>query len=314
MHEIFKNMNIVDKPIDEIIPYVNNPRNNQAAVDAVASSIAEFGFNVPVVVDKNNVLVTGHTRVLAAKKLGMTTVPCIRADHLTDAMAKAYRIADNKVAELATWNTDLLQAELDELKELNFDMTEFGFDEDELNALDDVQEDEVPEIDEESEPTTQLGDLFQLGEHRLLCGDSTSVEDVARLTAGAGHYFCDKRTESTVIEDRVNLEKMDKAELKALCRELMNRQPFETTILREDKPLSNDIHPTMKPVKLFARLILNSSQKGENVLDLFGGSGTTMMACEQLGRKAFLMELDPRYCDAIIKRFEQTTGKKAVKL
>lgn len=424
MHEIFKNMNIVDKPIDEIIPYVNNPRNNQAAVDAVASSIAEFGFNVPVVVDKNNILVTGHTRVLAAKKLGMTTVPCIRADHLTDAMVKAYRIADNKVAELATWNTDLLQAELDELKELNFDMTEFGFDEDELNALDDVQEDEVPEIDEDSEPTTQLGDLFQLGEHRLLCGDSTSVEDVARLTAGAkidllltdppynvayegqngmtiendsmdsdkflefltkvnqaadsvlkeggafyiwhsdseginfrksitavgwmqkqlliwvkdhfvlgrqdyqnihepclygwkagaGHYFCDKRTESTVIEDRVNLEKMDKAELKALCRELMNRQPFETTILREDKPLSNDIHPTMKPVKLFARLILNSSQKGENVLDLFGGSGTTMMACEQLGRKAFLMELDPRYCDAIIKRFEQTTGKKAVKL
>ena len=107
---------------------------------------------------------------------------------------------------------------------------------------------------------------------------------------------------------------MDKAELKALCRELLNRQPCETTILREDKPLSNDIHPTMKPVKLFARLILNSSQKGENVLDLFGGSGTTMMACEQLGRRAFLMELDPRYCDAIIKRYEQNTGKKAVKL
>ena len=107
---------------------------------------------------------------------------------------------------------------------------------------------------------------------------------------------------------------MDKAELKALCRELLNRQPCETTILREDKPLSNDIHPTMKPVKLFARLILNSSQKGENVLDLFGGSGTTMMACEQLGRKAFLMELDPKYCDAIVKRYEQNTGRKAVLL
>lgn len=421
---IFQSPNIVEKAIDEVIPYVNNPRNNQAAVDAVASSIAEFGFNVPIVIDRNNVLVTGHTRLLAAKKLGLTKVPCILAEHLTESMAKAYRIADNKVAELATWNTDLLQTELDELKELNFDMTEFGFDEDELNALDDVEEDEVPEIDEENEPTTQPGDLFQLGEHRLLCGDSTSIEDVATLTAGAkidllltdppynvayegqngmtiendsmdsdkflefltdvnkaadsvlkeggafyiwhpdseginfrksilnvgwmqkqlliwvkdhfvlgrqdyqnihepclygwkpgaGHYFCDKRTESTVIEDRANLEKMDKAELKALCRELLNRQPCETTILREDKPLSNDIHPTMKPVKLFARLILNSSQKGENVLDLFGGSGTTMMACEQLGRRAFLMELDPRYCDAIIKRYEQNTGKKAVLL
>lgn len=140
---IFQSPNIVEKAIDEVIPYVNNPRNNQAAVDAVASSIAEFGFNVPIVIDRNNVLVTGHTRLLAAKKLGLTKVPCILAEHLTESMAKAYRIADNKVAELATWNTDLLQTELDELKELNFDMTEFGFDEDELNALDDVEEDEV---------------------------------------------------------------------------------------------------------------------------------------------------------------------------
>lgn len=182
---IFQSPNIVEKAIDEVIPYVNNPRNNQAAVDAVASSIAEFGFNVPIVIDRNNVLVTGHTRLLAAKKLGLTKVPCILAEHLTESMAKAYRIADNKVAELATWNTDLLQTELDELKELNFDMTEFGFDEDELNALDDVEEDEVPEVDEESEPITRPGDLYQLGEHRLLCGDSTSIEDVATLTAGA---------------------------------------------------------------------------------------------------------------------------------
>lgn len=182
---IFQSPNIVEKAIDEVIPYVNNPRNNQAAVDAVASSIAEFGFNVPIVIDRNNVLVTGHTRLLAAKKLGLTKVPCILAEHLTESMAKAYRIADNKVGELATWNTDLLQTELDELKELNFDMTEFGFDEDELNALDDVEEDEVPEVDEESEPITRPGDLYQLGEHRLLCGDSTSIEDVATLTAGA---------------------------------------------------------------------------------------------------------------------------------
>lgn len=178
-------MNIIEKSIEEVIPYVNNPRNNQDAVDAVASSIHEFGFNVPCVIDRNNVLVTGHTRLLAAKKLGLTKVPCVVADHLTDAQIKAFRIADNKVAELATWNSELLQVELDALKELNFDMTEFGFDEDELNALDDVEEDEVPEVDEESEPITRPGDLYQLGEHRLLCGDSTSIEDVATLTAGA---------------------------------------------------------------------------------------------------------------------------------
>ena len=300
-------------------------------------------------------------------------------------------------------------------------MGEFGFTEDELDALDDVEEDTPPEVEEVADPITKPGDLYQLGRHRLLCGDSTSLTDIATLTdgaqidllltdppynvayegqdgmtiqnddlddgaflefltkanqaadsvlkaggafyiwhassegfnfrksiaavgwlqkqlliwvkdrfvlgrqdyqnqhepclygwkPGAGHYFSDKRTESTVIEDRPNLEKMDKAELKELCKELLGRQPVETTILREQRPQSNDLHPTMKPVKLFARLILNSTRKGEKVLDLFGGSGTTLVACEQLGRQAYLMELDPRYCDAIVKRFEEWPGQKA---
>lgn len=415
-------MDIKNRKVEELIPYVNNPRDNSAAVDAVASSIAEFGFKVPIIVDRNNVVVTGHTRLQAAKKLGLAEVPVLMADDLSDAQVKAFRIADNKVSELASWNEELLEAELAAIKDTGgIDMGEFGFTEDELGALDDVEEDTPPEVEEVADPITKPGDLYQLGRHRLLCGDSTSIEDVATLTAGAkidllltdppynvayegqngmtiendsmdsdkflefltdvnkaadsvlkeggafyiwhsdseginfrksilnvgwmqkqlliwvkdhfvlgrqdyqnqhepclygwkpgaGHYFSDKRTESTVIEDRPNLEKMDKAELKELCKELLGRQPVETTILREDKPLSNDIHPTMKPVKLFARLILNSTRKGEKVLDLFGGSGTTLVACEQLGRQAYLMELDPRYCDAIVKRFEELTGQKA---
>ena len=178
-------MNISNMKVSDIRPYEKNPRLNEGAVDAVAASIKEFGWRAPIVVDREMVIICGHTRLLAAKKLGLTKVPCVVADHLTDAQIKAFRIADNKVAELATWNSELLQVELDALKELNFDMTEFGFDEDELNALDDVEEDEVPEVDEESEPITRPGDLYQLGEHRLLCGDSTSIEDVATLTAGA---------------------------------------------------------------------------------------------------------------------------------
>ena len=415
-------MDIKNRKVEELIPYVNNPRDNSAAVDAVASSIAEFGFKVPIIVDRNNVVVTGHTRLQAAKKLGLAEVPVLMADDLSDAQVKAFRIADNKVSELASWNEELLEAELAAIKDTGgIDMGEFGFTEDELGAIDDVEEDTPPEVEEVADPITKPGDLYQLGRHRLLCGDSTSIEDVATLTAGAkidliltdppynvayegqngmtiendsmdsdkflefltdvnkaadsvlkeggafyiwhsdseginfrksilnvgwmqkqlliwvkdhfvlgrqdyqnqhepclygwkpgaGHYFSDKRTESTVIEDRPNLEKMDKAELKKLCKELLGRQPVETTILREDKPLSNDIHPTMKPVKLFARLILNSTRKGEKVLDLFGGSGTTLVACEQLGRQAYLMELDPRYCDAIVKRFEELTGQKA---
>lgn len=411
------------KPSD-IIPYVNNPRHNESAVDAVASSIRDFGFNVPLVLDKDHIIITGHTRHQAALKLGLETVPCIIADHLTPAQAKAFRLADNRVSELATWDEELLQAELQQLSEMGIDMGDFGFTEEELESLDDITEDEAPEIDEDAEPITQPGDLYELGDHRLLCGDSTKAEDVNRLTEGqdvdllvtdppynvayegmngmtiendsmsssdfyaflrdafaagntrlrkgaaiyiwyataehfnfhsaveavgwkcrqqliwvknaivlgrsdyqwqhepciyaskpgATRYFTEARNESTVIEDRPDIKGMSKADLQALCRELLNRQPIPTTVLREDKPVRSEIHPTMKPVKLFARLVINSSKRGDRVLDLFGGSGTTMMACEQLGRKAYLMELDPKYCDAIVARWEQQTGRKAKRI
>lgn len=416
-------MKITELDINEIIPYANNPRNNAAAIDAVAASIREFGFKVPVVIDRNNILITGHTRLEAAKKLGLEKIPAIRAADLTEAQVKAYRLADNKVAEIATWDDSALAAELQALDDLDFDMSDFGFSEDDLgDNTDDIADPEVPE---NPDPIAQPGDLFQLGDHRLLCGDSTNPEDIARLTggqemdllltdppynvayegqkgmtiendnmtpdeyveflsralrassgaikkgggfyifyadgfnyevisalhavrelqikqvliwvknvivighqdyqwqhepclygwkAGGPHFFCDSRCESTVIDDRPDIGKMSKSDLQSLCRELLNRTPCPTTIIREDKPLRSDLHPTMKPVKLFARLMANSTRKGEAVLDIFGGSGTTIIAAEQLHRRAYAMELAPRYCDAIISRWEAMTGKKAVRV
>ena len=179
-------MDIKNRKVEELIPYVNNPRDNSAAVDAVASSIAEFGFKVPIIVDRNNVVVTGHTRLQAAKKLGLAEVPVLMADDLSDAQVKAFRIADNKVSELASWNEELLEAELAAIKDTGgIDMGEFGFTEDELDALDDVEEDTPPEVEEVADPITKPGDLYQLGRHRLLCGDSTSLTDIATLTDGA---------------------------------------------------------------------------------------------------------------------------------
>ena len=418
-------MKIQDLDINDIIPYANNPRNNAAAVDAVAASIREFGFKIPVVIDRNGILITGHTRLEAAKKLGITKIPAIRAADLTDAQVKAFRLADNKVAEIATWDDQALAAELQALDDMDFDMSDFGFADDELRE--DTGELEDPEIPEEPDPICQPGEIYQLGRHRLMCGDSTRLEDIkalcdgramdllltdppynvayegktaAALTiendsmspgeyiaflskaaraasdalkkgggfyifypgwfnyevhtairsapdlqlkqvliwvkntivlgrqdyqwqhepciygwkSGGPHYFCESRCESTVVEDRPDIAKMSKADLQSLCRELLGRTPCPTSIIREDKPSRNEIHPTMKPVKLFARLMANSSRKGEAILDIFAGSGTTIIAAEQLGRDAYAMELSPRYCDAIIARYEALTGQKAVRL
>ena len=160
-------MDIKNRKVEELIPYVNNPRDNSAAVDAVASSIAEFGFKVPIIVDRNNVVVTGHTRLQAAKKLGLAEVPVLMADDLSDAQVKAFRIADNKVSELASWNEELLEAELAAIKDTGgIDMGEFGFTEDELDALDDVEEDTPPEVEEVADPITKPGDLYQLGRYQ----------------------------------------------------------------------------------------------------------------------------------------------------
>lgn len=416
-----KDLKIFQKNVTDLIPYVNNPRNNAAAVDAVASSIAEFGFNVPIVLDKNNIIVTGHTRLLAAKKLGLESVPCIIADHLTDAQIKAFRLADNRVAELATWDTELLDQELAELAEIDFNMSAFGFEEPEADP-DDVDECEPEEeAAEEEEATTKRGQIWRLGRHFLMCGDSTDAGDVTRLMAGeladllltdppynvgyeggtgehmtilndkmdddkfynfllsafknamavmkdgapfyiwyaagesrsffnaqkdsglklsevlqwvknvftlghydyhwatesclygwkegAPHYFVSERNHINVIQDDLNIDKMTREQLQETCRMLLD--VINVNVLRENKPAKNEQHPTMKPVRLFAKQIVNSTKKGANVLDLFGGSGTTIVACEQLDRTAYVMELDPIYCDRIIKRWEAQTGKHA---
>ena len=175
-------MKIQELDITEIIPYANNPRDNSKAIDAVAASIKEFGFKVPVVIDRNNILITGHTRLEAAKKLGITKIPAIRASDLTDAQVKAFRLADNKVSEIATWDDKALAAELQALDDMDFDMSDFGFADDELR--DNVEGLEDPEIPEEPDPICQPGDIYQLGDHRLLCGDSTNPDDIARLTGG----------------------------------------------------------------------------------------------------------------------------------
>ena len=410
---------MVSLNINQLKPYENNPRFNDKAVDAVATSIKEFGFKVPIIVDKNNVIVAGHTRLKAAQKLGMTEVPVIIADDLTEEQVKAFRIADNKVAELAEWDFEKLEMEL---KELNLDMNQFGFEIEPETSEDNFDVDKVVE-ESTKNPVCQMGEIWHLGNHRLMVGDSTSKEDVSKLMNGekadcvitdppynvavknsqgmtiqnddmsnedfgnfltkafaclneslkeggafyvwyagmehinfeqslnrtglqvreqliwvksgfafgrqdyhwrhepclygwkdgAAHYFVDDRTQDTVIEDMPNLNKMSKEELKQYIKEL--REHFDnvpTTIIREDKPSHDSNHPTMKPIKLIAKLMKNSSKAGEKVLDLFGGSGTTLITAEQLNRKCFMMEYDPVYADVIIKRWEQLTGKKAI--
>lgn len=176
-------MTIIDKPIDELIPYANNPRHNDDAVFAVANSISQFGFKVPVIVDKENVLVCGHTRYKAAQKLGLKTIPCIIADDLTPEQINAFRLADNKTAELADWDMSKLEEELQGLSN-DFDMEDFGFKE--LETLDEPSEIADDDFDDAppEEPKAKRGDLYQLGEHRVLCGDATDQDDVERLLGG----------------------------------------------------------------------------------------------------------------------------------
>ena len=417
-----------DVAISKLKPYEKNARtHSDEQVAKIARSIEQFGFINPVLIDGDYGIIAGHGRVLGAKEIGLQEVPCIFVEDLTDEQKRAYIIADNKLALDAGWDDEILKAELNFLKEVNFDITLTGFDMDEidLNATDiefkeDDFEEELP-----AEPTAKLGDIYQLGRHRIMCGDSTDAEQVAQLMDGeladlyvtdppynvdytgktkdalkiendkmddwqfghflsdafgvansfmkdgavfyiwhadskgdifrgacaeklgavrevliwvkntmvlgrqdyqwkhepclygwkdgAGHYFIDDRCQTTVFEDAYNFEKMTKDQLVELIKELQEeKQP--STVIHEAKPARNELHPTMKPLKLIGRLIKNSSREKENVFDSFGGSGSTLMACEQLNRKAFLMELDPRYIDVIIKRWEEYTGEKAVKI
>lgn len=386
-------LKIIYKEVGELIPYVNNPRNNTNAVDAVASSIKNFGFKNPIVIDDGNEIINGHTRMLAAKKLGLTKVPCILADDLSDEEKKAFRLADNKTSELAEWDFDLLNSELEELTEMNldFDMSDFGFEElEELEDIEVVEDDYNP--DEEIIYKTKAGDVWLLGNHRLMCGDSTKQNDVDKLMNGIKadllltdppyniNYQGCTSDKLTIKNDSMEDEEFRRflVDTFMCANNVMNpgasfyiwhgesegynfrgaakdigwqirqcliwnknqmiigRQDYQwkhepclygwteggshswysdrkqTTVLNFDKPLRNGEHPTMKPVELFAYQIKNSSRKSDNVLDLFGGSGTTLIACEQLGRNAFIMELDEKYCDVIINRWEQLTGREAV--
>lgn len=355
--------------INKIIPYEKNPRKNNKAVDPVAESIKEFGFKVPIVVDKNNVIITGHTRYKAAKKLKMKTVPCIVADDLTEEQAKAFRLADNKVGEIAEWDTDLLHMELDDI--LNIDMEAFGFDldigEEPAEVVEDDFEAELP-----AEPKAKLGDVYQLGEHRLMCGSATSFEDVDKLLCGANinliytdpPYGMSAVSKSGVLSERYKTDIMnDEDNSVAIDSFNICLAKFPTTkqvwwganyyteclpssecwivwdknngssdqtdcelawanfrsVVRQFTMASekkNRVHPTQKPCKLFQDIVKKFDKQGEfeNVLDLFGGSGSTLIACEQLDRKCFMMELDPKYIDVIINRWEQFTGEKAVLL
>lgn len=186
-------MQVKEIAIAKLVPYERNPRNNDGAVDSVANSIRTFGFKVPLVIDKNNIVVCGHTRLKAAKKLGMEKVPCIIADDLSDEQIQAFRLADNKVAELATWDLELLAYEMDEIKLNDIDMTDFGFEDMESIELDtEVEEDEY-EVPEDLPPRCQRGEIYQLGMHRLMCGDSTKLEDVKNLMGGGERRYAPYR-------------------------------------------------------------------------------------------------------------------------
>ena len=371
-------MNVVMKKIADIHAYENNPRKNDNAVDAVAASIKNFGFKQPIVIDKNNVIVAGHTRVKAALRLGLTEVPCVIADDLTDEQVKAFRLADNKTAELAEWDLDKLS---EELKFIDMDMEEFGFEDLEKELERDVLEDNFDENEQLPEvPYAESGDIFVLGRHRLMCGDSTKDDNVKTLMDGktADMVFTDppynvdyEGTAGKIMNDKQDEESFFKflsdafanmyASLKAggaiyCCHAdteglnfrtaftkagfklaecliwekdtfVFGRQDYhwkhepilygwkdgaahyfvddrtQDTIWNFPKPKANDLHPTMKPLELVGKAIKNSSRKNEIILDLFGGSGSTLIASEQIERKAYLMELDERYVDVIVKRY-----------
>ena len=395
--------------IEKIVEYARNPRKNDHAVDKIAAAIREFGFRVPVLAKSDGSLVDGHLRLKAAKKLGLKTVPVMLCDDMTEAQIKAFRISVNKVAEFAEWDNELLRLEFEELKEMDFDVELTGFSLDEISELE--IEEIAPEYEEDAdgeviepppEPKTKDGDVWILGKHRLMCGDSTSIDALEKLcnnqlvdmwltdppynVAVVGGNRADSPEErmrkgGKVIEN----DSMSDEDFRQFLKDcyiaadsvmkqgaafyiwhadsegynfrgaaidmgwkvrqcliwnksslVMSRQDYhwkhepclygwkegaghlwasdrkQTTILNFDRPGRNGDHPTMKPVELFEYCLMNNTKGGDIVLDSFGGSGTTMIACEKSGRTGYLMELDPKYCDVIINRWQTLTGKDAV--
>lgn len=429
-------MKVTQRKLDGIKPYEKNPRNNDDAVAAVAASIKEFGWRQPIVVDEDGVILVGHTRWKAAKLLGLDKVPVHTASDLSAEQKKAYRIADNQTGAIADWDMELLGIELGELKGAGFDLDLIGFSADELSEmLDEGPTEGQTDVDDVPAPPdkaiTQPGDLWILGDHRLLCGDSTNAEHLDRLLGGETiqlvnmdppyNVNVEPRSNNAIAAGLSSFEGAKHHQKVDVERHPGKSKPTQKKLRAKDRPLANDfvtdeafdemldawfgnaarvldpgrgfyiwggyancanyppflkkhklyfsqaiiwdkehpvltrkdfmtahewcfygwreggphqffgptnaidlwhvkkvnpqsmVHLTEKPVELAVRAIEYSSRKGENVLDLFGGSGSTMMGCEQTGRHGFSMELDPLYCDVIVERWEKYTGKKAVR-
>lgn len=393
-------MKIQDKLVSELIPYVKNSRtHSDEQVAQIAASIKEFGWTNPILIDGQNGIIAGHGRLMAARKLGYEKVPTIELKDLTETQKKAYIIADNRLALNAGWDNEMLTIELNDLLADGFALELLGFDPKELNALLEPEqiegltdEDETPPIPEE--PKTKPGDIYQLGNHRLMCGDSCSTNDMEKLCDGqlVDMWLTDPpynvayegKTKDAL---KIQNDSMGDEQFRQFLRDayvtadlvmkpgavfyiwhadsegynfrgaaqdagwkvrqcliwkkstmVMGRQDYhwkhepclygwkdgaghlwaadrkQTTILEFDKPSRNGDHPTMKPVALFEYQMLNNTKGGDIVLDSFGGSGTTLIAAEKNGRVARIMELDPKYCDVIVKRWEDFTGKKATLL
>ena len=397
-------MKLIELSIDEIIPYENNPRKNDNAVDKVAESIKEFGFKVPIIIDKENIIIAGHTRYKAAKKLDIKKVPVIMAEDLTEEQVKAFRIMDNKSSEFATWDYESLLLEMESLKIEDYNLELTGFDFNEIEGIMDkynpkeVEEDSDFDIEEQLEaiekPKSQKGDIWLLDESRLLCGDSTIKEEVEKLMNGrkANMVFTDPPYNVAyegATEDKLTIQNDDMSSeefynfltkvfnnyfeimeegapiyvchadsegesFRRAYREaglklaeciiwvkntfVMGGQDYhwrhepilygwkegkahyfiddrtQDTVWEIPKPQRNGEHPTMKPLALCARGIKNSSKPKELVVDLFGGSGSTLMAAVETDRICYTMELDERYTDVILLRYINKYGSDNVYL
>lgn len=397
-------MKVKTVAISEVIPYARNPRKNADAIAKVAGSLNEYGWQQPIVVDRDMVVIAGHTRLEAARTLGMEKVPVQIADDLTDAQVKAYRIADNRVSQEAEWDIDLLKIELADLNGLDFDLLLTGFDEDELNgmlmeAVEEGLTDEDAAPEPPADPLSVRGDVWQLGSHRVMCGDSTSVDDFEKLmdgqksdmiftdppygmsygggrAAGSTKKGAKVKAHGMIKNDDLQGESLVQLVADAVynslsftkegaalysCLTWRTYSEFETALNEMDKEVkacivwdkksiglgqsnyrpqhefifycggqwygdkkqsdvwylsrgntSEYVHPTQKPVELIEIALENSSKAGDIVIDCFGGSGSTLIACEKQARGARLMELDEKYADAIVLRWQDFTGKDAI--
>jgi DNA modification methylase len=380
-------MQIEKRPIESLIPYINNSRkHSDEQVAQIAASIKEFGWTNPILVDGDNGLIAGHGRLLAARKLGMDEVPVIELAHLSENQKKALIIADNKLALNSDWDTELLMLELQELNSDNYDLSVLGFDQDELNALLNpiesnaglTDEDAVPDVPEE--PKTKLGDIYILGNHRLMCGDSTSIDAVDKLMDGnavdmvytdppygisivnenghvgggklaqvgtyvpvanddsidvaveaiqtiktfeakveiiwGGNYYANHLDNSScwIVWDKDNTGNFADAEL-AWTNQKTAVRIFKHTwngMIKASEHGQKRVHPTQKPIALAEWCYEQYGEDCKTVLDLFAGSGSSLIACETKKKRGFMMELSPSYCDVIVKRWEDFTGKKAI--